>query len=512
MSIPLLTSLIALPLAGAVLTALVPGKRPNLARGVALTFCAFTLLRLVWLWTQFDTGSGELQFVEQVAWIPALNVEYHLGVDGLSLMLAILTAILTPFALIAPIGNRANPAGYYALILVLQAMVFGVFFSLNFILWFLFWELTLVPAFLLIKIWGGPMRAAAAYQFFIYTMAGSIAMLLGFLLIYLVTGTFDFVALAELGRSGTLTNPFKLHFDASGEALLWLAFVGIFIGLAVKVPVFPLHTWLPEAYAQAPAGTSMLLTGLLSKMGLYGFLRILLPIFPIHVQALQPLLLTLAIVTIIFPALAALAQTDLKRILAYSSINHLGYCLLGLFAATTWIGSGSIGVAREAALSGVYLQIFNHGVIAATLFYFVGLLEARSGGLRDLDDFGGLRKVAPFLCAFMGIALFASLGLPGLSGFVGEFLIFLGVFSLNPWAAALAVPGLLITAVFLLRILGRVFNGPLADKWSDFPDLSLSERLMVLPAILLIILLGIYPAPLMHVFNQSVSLTLRLLQ
>src|SRR5439155_14130477 len=282
-------------------------------------------------------------------------------------------------------------------------------------------------------------------------------------------------------------------------------FAGAFLGFAVKVPLVPFHTWLPSAYAEAPTGTTMLLTGVMSKMGVYGFLRILLPIFPDQMRLMLTPLLWLAVATIIFSAGAAFAQRDLKRVLAYSSINHLGYCLLGIFAVAHFTGNQS-GPALEkaAALNGVFLQMFNHGLTAATLFWFVGFLEQRGGGLRGLNDFGGLRKVAPVFCGLMGIALLSSLGLPGLNGFIGEFLIFKVAFPLSTWATALSVIGLLVTAIFILTILQRVFSGPLNERWSKLPDLTLTERVMVLPAIGLMFVLGIYPQLVLGTINSTV--------
>ncbi len=511
---PFLSLLIVLPLMGAVVTVMMPRNRPHIAQRTALGFALASLGVTLVLWSLFDTGSGALQFVERVSWIPALNADHFLGLDGLSLLLVLLTALVIPFALAVPVPASDTRNVYYALLLTLQAMITGVFLSLNFVQWFLFWELSLIPAFLLIKIWGGPARTAAAYQFFLYTFVGSIAMLLGFLALYLATGLFDFIALAELARTNGLAEALgeRFAFRFASETLLLIVFGAVFLGLAVKVPVFPFHTWLPEAYTQAPIGVTMVLTGLLSKMGLYGFLRILLPVFPEQIQAMQTVLLALAVATIVLSALAALAQTDLKRILAYSSINHLGYCLLGVFAVVTVIEpDGGRLAGREAALSGVFLQIFNHGLTASALFCFVGFIETRSGGLRGVADFGGLRKVAPVLCGLMGISLFSSLGLPGLNGFVGEFLIFKGVFSLNGWAAVLALPGLLVTAVFILRILASVFSGPLNPDWRAFPDLSVRERLIVAPAVALMFLIGIFPAPLLNLFNETVIITFQLM-
>jgi NADH-quinone oxidoreductase subunit M len=278
----------------------------------------------------------------------------------------------------------------------------------------------------------------------------------------------------------------------------------VFLGLAVKVPVIPFHTWLPAAYAEAPSPVTMLLTGLMSKMGVYGFLRILVPIFPEQLRAVLTPLLWLAVLTIVCSAAAAFAQRDLKRLLAYSSINHLGYCLLGIFAALRLTGDDArLAAEPVAALNGVVLQMFNHGLTAATLFGFVALLERRTEGRRNLDDFGGLRQVAPVFCGLMGIAVFSSLGLPGLNGFVGEFLIFKGAFPLAPWATALSALGLLITAVFLLTLMQRVFHGPLNPRWAAFPDLTTRERWVVAPAIALMFVLGVYPQLLVGLFNAT---------
>jgi NADH-quinone oxidoreductase subunit M len=279
----------------------------------------------------------------------------------------------------------------------------------------------------------------------------------------------------------------------------------VLLGFAVKVPMMPFHTWLPATYTEAPSPVTMLLTGVMSKMGVYGFVRVLLPIFPGPIQSLQTPLLWLAVITIVFSAGAAFAQRDLKRILAYSSINHLGYCLLAVFAVATRSDLvGTPGTERAAALNGVFLQMFNHGLTAATLFALVGLIEQRTGGLRGLNDFGGLRKVAPVFCGLMGIALFSSLGLPGLNGFVGEFLIFKGAFPLARWAAAVSVIGLLVTAIFILTILQRVFNGPLNERWSKFPDLTGSERLLLAVPIALMFLLGLWPQFVLGVINATV--------
>jgi NADH-quinone oxidoreductase subunit M len=338
-------------------------------------------------------------------------------------------------------------------------------------------------------------------------MVGSVAMLLSFLAIFLTVHKFDFADLAALAQNNQLIPAVvaKLAWHSiTPEHLALLLFFGAFLGFAVKVPLFPFHTWLPATYAEAPTGTTILLTGAMSKMGVYGFLRILLPIYGAQMQQVLTPLLWLAVATIVFSAYAAYAQKDLKRIFAYSSINHLGYCLLAIFAIAKFTGADT-GLATEkyAAMNGIFLQLFNHALTASVIFWFIGLIEMRSGGLRSLDDFGGLRKVAPVLTGLMGIALFSSLGLPGLNGFPGEFLIYKGTFPVISWATSITVLGLLLTALFILGILQRVFSGPLNLKCASFPDLSTGERLALAPAIALMFALGLYPQLILGVVNST---------
>ena len=499
MSNSLLTLLTFLPLVGALIVALLPDHR-FLVRATGLGFTFAALGAALTLAFHYDSAAGGLQFVEKWDWIPSLHIQYYLGADGLSLMLLLLTAIVTPFALLA-LGDRVTKLNV-SLILLLQTTLFGTFTALNFIHWFLFYELSLVPVFLLIRMGGSVKATAAATQFFIYTLLGGFAMLLGFLAIHQATGTFNLIDLAALAQHQKLGHALTAAFPWHPNCIHFLVFGGIFLGLAVKVPVVPFHTWLPDAYAEAPAPVSMLMTGVLSKMGIYGFLRLLMPLFPGLMQHLAAPLLAFAVATIVFSALAALAQKDLKRIVAYSSINHLGYCLLGIFAVTAVLHGPANE--RAAAMNGVLLQIFNHGITAAALFCFIGFIERRSDGLRGLNDFGGLRTVAPVLTGLMGISIFSSLGLPGLNGFVGEFLIFKGSFALAPAASTLAVIGLFVTAVFLLTMIQRVFNGPLNERWASFKDLTASERFIVAPIIALMFALGICPQLLISLFNNTV--------
>jgi NADH-quinone oxidoreductase subunit M len=502
-----LTVLTILPIIGA-LAILILGHRSSVApRWIAVSFSLAALVFTCILWFHFDPTSSTMQFEQRHLWIEPLNAEYRVGIDGLGLLMLLLSSIVVPIGIFASWRIHARAHLYFALVLLLQSCLFGTFIALNFFHFFLFWELSIVPAFFLIKLWGGPNRTRAATQFLVYTMVGSIAMLLTFVALFLATHTFDFAELASLAQHGQLM-------PAVVDTLAWhrvtpqhvalILFAGAFLGFAVKVPLFPFHTWLPAAYSEAPTGTTILLTGAMSKMGLYGFLRILLPIFFPQMQTVLTPLLWLSLATIIFSAYAALAQKDLKRIFAYSSINHLGYCLLALFAVVKATGGDpALLTEKSAAMNGIFLQMFNHGLTAATIFFFIALLERRSGGLRGLEDFGGLRKVVPVFTGLMGIALFSSLGLPGLNGFPGEFLIFKGSFPLVPWATSLAVIGLLITAIFILGILQRVFSGPLNPQWSAMPDLSGRERLALAPAIALIFALGIYPQLILAVVNHT---------
>jgi NADH-quinone oxidoreductase subunit M len=479
----LITTLIVAPLLGALFVACARGTA---ARGIALFFNLLTMAIALVLWRDFDTAATGLQFVERHVWIPSIGAEYLVGIDGLSLLLILLTSLIFPFALLAQRMDR----GFCAILLVMQSALYGTFMAQNFVLWFLFYEMSLIPGFLLIKIWGGENRDRAATKFFLYTFLGSVAMLLSFLGIYFVRGTFDFAELASLGKTGLL------HGN-----IAWFAFAGIFLGLAVKVPLFPFHTWLPDAYESAPTGASMVLTGVLSKMGVYGFVRLLLPLFPAEIKILGPWLLGLAVCSIVFASLAAWAQSDLKRMVAYLSINHLGYCMLGLFAVAATSPSSAIDM--QAALSGVFMQIFNHGVTAAALFYYVGLLEERRG-LRGINNFGGLMQRTPLLCGWMSVAMFSSLGLPGLNGFIGEFVIFKGSFAVAASFTAIAVLGLLFTAIVFMRMMQALFSGPLAENCNAFPDLVMSEKFVVVPVTLLMFAIGIAPQFLFNILNTTV--------
>jgi NADH-quinone oxidoreductase subunit M len=469
------------------------------ARAVALVTTLVSLVLALVVWTQLPID-GSIGLVERAAWAPSLGIEYHLGVDALGALMLVLSAIVTLMSVDAAHRVHHQPGLYFGLVLMLESGLFGSFTALNFFHWFLFWELSLIPAFFLIKLWGGARRGPASTQFFVYTMAGSAALLISFLAVFLSTGSMDFGQLTVMASTGALEQAVTAHL---GPVTMWLA-IGVLAGFAVKVPMAPFHTWLPAAYAEAPSPVTMLLTGAMSKMGVYGLLRIAVPLFGHQIAQMRTPLLVLAVVTVVMGAWAAAAQKDLKRVFAYSSVNHLGYCLLGIFALAVPAVGAAAQASQAAALNGVILQMFNHGVTAAALFWFVAMMQQRSGGLRGIDDFGGLRKPAPVLAGLMGITLFSALGLPGLNSFVGEFLIFRGVFPLAWVAATVSILGLLVTAAVLLTVIQKVFTGPVPERWASFPDLHGGERLALAPVIALMLLIGLVPQLIVGSVNPTV--------
>ena len=494
---PFVSLLTLLPFAGGVFVLLLGRRDRAAARVLAAAFAMAALGLTGLLWFHFQAAATDLQLQEWHTWEPSIGLQYHVGVDGLSLVMLAVSSIVVLMSIAASWGNQKHDAIYFSLLLFLETGLFGTYTALNFLHWFLYWELSLIPAFFLIRLWGGAGRARAATQFFVYTMVGSIPLLLAFLALFLAAGSFEFGELARMAHSGELAGAIarNLHWHPwSSRSINMLLFWGVFLGFAVKTPLVPFHSWLPAAYAEAAPETTMVLTGALSKMGVYGFLRILLPIFPGQMQQARPVLLWLALATIVLPAFAAWAESYLRKMLAYSSINHLGYCILGVVAVASANNANPANAGNQAAaLTGVMLQLFSHGITAAALFWFLALLAQRSGGLLGVGDFGGLRQAMPVFSGLLGIALFASLGLPGLIGFPGEFLIFKGVFPLAWWAASLALFGLLMTAVFLLTLVQRVFTGPLSDRWAAMPDLTRGEGWMLAPVMLLLFAVGLYP-------------------
>ena len=469
----MITALTLAPLVAAILILAMPAQR---ARVVAMAGALVSFALTAWLLLQFD---GKLTEVK-VSWIEDLGIDYHVGLDGTNALVLFLAALLAPIVVWISWGHSDRPKTYFALLSLQFTGLFGTFTALNFFHWFIYWELALVPAFFLIKLFGkNEDRHKAAINFVLFTVLGSVAMLLGFLFLYQATDSFNFVELPSV-------------IEEKNVELSSLIFVAVLAGLWVKVPLAPLHIWQAPVYAAAPTPVVILLTGVMSKMGVYGFLRLIDPIFPNQLSQHADMLLGFALLTILWGAFLALRQTDLKKLLAFSSLNHVAYCVLGIGALGVATTGLKLEDAHELARQGVILQMFAHGLSAAGLFYLVGLLEQRAGH-RDRDGFGGLCSVTPRFAAMFYILTFCSLGLPFLAGFAAEFLIFSGSFAVAPKVTAVATLGLLATAVFLLTMLQRVFTGPVNEQHQSMPDLTRNEILILTPILILVFWAGIYP-------------------
>ena len=520
MNFDIITLMTFFPCIGALAVLWWPRKSEEWVRWIAFAGSLAPLAFALKILSLYNPGQAGIQFSTRLPWIESFHVDYFVGVDGLSIAMVLLVSILAPLTILGAhqwIGpNQPGRAGlrpFFALLLLEQTGLYGAFTALDFFHWFIFWEFSLVPMFFLIKLYGNEDRTRASYQFFVYTFVGSVMMLIGMQFVYLATGSWDLLELAGWARetaagggqsvlaakiqdyAGTLGVPFLTKHAVT------LIFFLVFAGFAVKVPLWPFHTWLPQTYTQAPTAGSMLLTGVMSKMGVYGFLRIVLPLFGSTVAEYRDLLLLLAVATILLGAIAALAQRDLKTMIAYSSVNHLGYCMLGVFAVAA--GSGAAMNDRALALNGVIIQMFAHGLSAAGLFYFAGIIEQRTS-TREMGELGGLRKTVPVMCGLMGITMFASLGLPGLAGFVGEFMIFRGAFPLAMGITSLAVVGILITAIYLLRMIGLIFFGPQDKKWDGMADLDWRERAIGGIFAFLLFWVGVQPDILVRLSNKAI--------
>jgi len=472
-----LASTIIIPLLGSAVIALIPEAGSRFARTLALIFSALTFGASTVLWVQFGRGVPGMQFELIAEWVPALGTSIHLGVDGISMPMVFLTGLLSLLAVIASGSIKHRVKRYFALLLLLEASLMGVFVSLDLILFYVFWEVVLIPMFFLISVWGGPNRQYASVKFFVYTMAGSLAMLGGFIALFLHSGTFDLAVLATIAPS-------------IGPALQTGIFLAIAFGLAIKVPMFPFHTWLPDAHVEAPTAVSVLLAGVLLKMGSYGFVRFGPQMLPSGFLAIAPVIAVLAVISIIYGAAVALKQSDLKKLVAYSSVSHMGYVMLGIAAGTS------------TGLTGANVQMFSHGLIAGMAFLLVGCFYERAH-TREISAFGGTVKIAPVLSGALVLMAFASLGLPGGSGFIGEFMILVGSFESFPVPTILAAAAVALTAGYLLWMLRRVVFGPLNPKRKTMPDMTHTEATSIFPLAAAVVVIGVLPSTLVGVIQAS---------
>ncbi len=480
--------LLLLPLMGALVLLLVPRQQRQTLLTLALLASIAAFVWSLRLFQAFDPGAGEMQFVERIPWMPAFGIGYIVGIDGISLFLVLLTTFLMPLAIVASWTVQDRIKEYLFFMLVLETGMLGAFVALDLFLFYVFWEVMLVPMYFLIGVWGGTRRIYAALKFVVYTMAGSLPMLVA--IIYLASRyahvnqvmTFDLLQL------------YNLRLPVNEQIWLFLAFG---LSFAIKVPLFPFHTWLPDAHVEAPTAGSVILAGVLLKMGTYGFLRFAMPLFPDAALILTPMIIALAVIGIIYGAGVAMMQPDLKKLVAYSSVSHLGFVMLGLFALNI-----------QGIQGGIY-QMVSHGLSTGALFLLVGMLYDRRH-TRMIADFGGLWHQLPVFSVLFLIVTFASIGLPGLNGFIGEFLILLGAFSVKPGWTAAAASGVILGAIYMLWMFRRVFFGPMTHPENQkLSDLNRRELLILAPVIALIIIMGIYPQPFLSRMKPSVDVTLQ---
>ena len=497
----LLSWIIWLPVIGIVAVVIIPRDKGTLIKQVSAVVTGVQLVLTIYLWRTYDGSNGTFQFMESAEWIPSFNISYMLGVDGLSLPMVFLMALLGFLGVFVSWNINKAVKGYFALFLLLNTGIMGVFLSLDFFLFYVFWEVMLLPMYFLIGMWGGPQREYAAIKFFLYTLVGSVLMLIAILALYFTCGkTFDMLVLME-------TAPIALNgvlwWGMSAIKVIWTL---LFIGFAIKVPVFPFHTWLPLVHVEAPTAVSVILAGILLKLGIYGILRINYTMLPDGVFWFAGALAVLGLINVIWGAMCALAQTDLKKLVAYSSINHMGYALLGMAAV---IAGSSMGgdnlLAAQAGLNGAVFQMFNHGTISAMLFILVGVIYDRAHH-RDIDGFGGLAVKMPIYSGIVALAFFAGLGLPGFSGFISEAMCFIGAFPVFRTIVIISTIGILLNAAYFLWAFQRIFFGELNEKYKDLPEINRMELFTVIPLAVITLFLGIYPRPFLDLISETMNI------
>jgi len=500
----LLSLILFSPAVGALLILVLPKEKTAWIRWAAFLISLIPFGLSLWLWAAYDPSQPGYQFVEQAAWYPTVRSSYHVGVDGISVSMVLLTTLLTPLSLLISWSIAENVRSYMVLFLLLETGMLGVFLALDLLLFFVFWEVGLVPMYFLINQWGSANRVYASFKFLIYTMAGSLGLLLAIQMIGVASGTFDLITITE--RWATLDGPLTLlglPITLPIGTVKAVAFWAFVIAFAIKVPIWPFHTWLPDAHTEAPTAGSMILAGVLLKLGAYGFLRLVLPLFPEQAQIYAGALGLLAVLAIIFGAFASWGQDDFKRLVAYSSVNHMGFVVLGIAAAAFARGSLSESDAVF-ALNGAVLQMFNHGLSAAGMFLLVGVIYERTH-TRSLKEWGGLFPLMPIYGGILIFTAMASLGLPGLNGFVSEFMVVRGAWPIFTLYTALSMIGLLITGAYILKGIKLVLHGPMNEKWAGHRlEISRREVIAIAPLMALMLLIGVWPSWIVGVINQTV--------